>query len=487
MEQQNRLPNWLKKRAQLSPNRIAIVYEEKQYTFSELNELSLKFSRKLHTIGIRSNDKVGLLTNTSLDMVVAIHASMHLGIELVLFNTRLKAQELSWQFKDSRLNWIVTEAGFREVIPYGLKTVFFEELEPVEESDDFSEVDEFDLNKTATIMYTSGTSGYPKGVIQTYGNHWWSAVGSMLNLGLHENDRWLCTMPLFHISGLSILLRSVIYGMTVILHKQFNEEEVNHHIRKYDVTIMSVVTAMLNRMLEQLGEKKYPDSLRCILLGGGPAPLSILENCREKGIPVYQTYGMTETSSQIATLSPEYSITKLGSAGKALFPSQLKILKGEREANACEIGEIVVKGPNVTRGYENRLAETNKAIKDGWLNTGDIGYLDEAGFLYVVDRRSDLIISGGENVYPAEIEAVLMKHPSVFEAGVTGVADEKWGQVPIAFVVLKEFVQKDDLLEHCRSNLASYKMPKALYIVGGLPRNASNKLLRRDLPKLLEQ
>ncbi|MGN1385769.1 MAG: o-succinylbenzoate--CoA ligase [Bacillus sp. (in: firmicutes)] len=487
MEQQNTMPNWLKKRALLSPQRTALIYEEKHYSFSDLYELSIQFSRKLHTLGIRSNDKVGLLMNTRLEMVIAIHAAMQLGVELVLFNSRLTAQELLWQFGDSQLKWLITEGEFQEVADSKYSPIFIEHLELVEESELFIEADEFDLNKTATIMYTSGTSGYPKAVRQTYGNHWWSAVGSMLNLGLHENDRWLCTMPLFHISGLSILLRSVIYGMTVILHKQFNEKLVNEHIRRYEVTIMSVVTTMLNRMLAQLGDEDYPVSLRCLLLGGGPAPLSILESCKEKAIPVFQTYGMTETSSQIVTLSPEYSLEKLGSAGKALFPSQLKIILEGREAGVREIGEILVKGPNVTSGYVNRPEETSKAFLDGWLITGDIGYVDEDGFLYVVDRRSDLIISGGENVYPAEIEAVLMKHPSIFEAGVTGADDATWGQVPVAFVVLKYSADEDELISYCRRYLAGYKVPKEIYFVDELPRNSSNKLIRRHLMNLIEQ
>lgn len=487
MEQNNDMPNWLKKRAQLSPQRTAVIYEEKQYSFQELYKITMKFSRKLHTLGVRSNDKVGLLMNTKFEMVTAIHASMQLGVELVLFNSKLTHQELLWQFEDSKLDWLITEERFKDVVDRRFSPIFIEDLQSVEESNTFVETEEFHLHRTATIMYTSGTSGYPKAVRQTYGNHWWSAVGSMLNLGLHENDRWLCTMPLFHISGLSILIRSIIYGMTVILHKQFDERLVNNDILRYEVTIMSVVTTMLNRMLVQLGDDDYPASLRCLLLGGGPAPLSILESCKTKKIPVFQTYGMTETSSQIVTLSPEYSLEKLGSAGKALFPSQLKIMSDGHEAGAKEIGEILVKGPNVTVGYVNRPEETSKAFLDGWLKTGDIGYLDEDGFLYVMDRRSDLIISGGENIYPAEIEAALMKHPSVFEAGVAGAEDAKWGQVPVAFVVLNGLADQDELLNHCRQFLAGYKVPKEIHFVTALPRNASNKLMRRHLMQLIER
>jgi O-succinylbenzoic acid--CoA ligase len=192
---------------------------------------------------------------------------------------------------------------------------------------------------------------------------------------------------------------------------------------------------------------------------------------------------MTETSSQIVTLAPEYSLEKIGSAGKALFPSQLRIEVDGKQAAANEAGEIVVFGPNVTKGYWNRPDATEQAIQAGWLYTGDIGYLDEDGFLYVLDRRSDLIISGGENVYPAEIESVLSAHPAVFESGVTGVADDKWGQVPMAFVVTTEDVTEQQLLGYCRDHLASYKIPREIVFCQELPRNGANKLLRRKLKK----
>jgi O-succinylbenzoic acid--CoA ligase len=243
---------------------------------------------------------------------------------------------------------------------------------------------------------------------------------------------------------------------------------------------------MLARMLEDLGERRYPSSFRCMLLGGGPAPLPLLEACTDKGIPIYQTYGMTETASQIVTLPPEYMLTKLGSAGKPLFQAEVRIMNGQAPAAPGEPGEIQVRGPNVTRGYWNRPEATAEALRDGWLATGDIGFLDEEGFLYVLDRRSDLIISGGENVYPAEIEAVLLGHPAVAEAGVCGVADERWGQVPVAYVKLAEdaTVSEEELRAYCGTRLARYKLPARIRFVDALPRNAAGKLLRRELPKL---
>nr|WP_026089399.1 MULTISPECIES: o-succinylbenzoate--CoA ligase [Bacillus] len=486
------LPNWLKKRAELSPNRIAIKMSGKELTFKELFDCSVEYASKLFEHGIQYGSRVGILQSNQLDMVITIHALMHLEAEIVLYNTRLTTKELEWQFKDSKLDWLITGDNYTQMIKDVLEDkamlIPMAAIESMDKSDSFSIVEEFDLSKTVTIMYTSGTTGNPKGVIQTYGNHWWSAMGSMLNLGLHEKDIWLCVVPIFHISGLSILFRSVIYGITVILHEQFNEERVNRSIMEEEVTIISVVTATLNRMLVQLNNLTYPSSFRCMLLGGGPAPVSLLEECKEKNIPVFQTYGMTETSSQIVTLSPEYSLNKLGSAGKALFPAQIQIQIDDRKAAPNEVGEIMVKGPNITKGYLNREDATKSAIVNGWLKTGDMGYLDEDGFLFVVDRRSDLIISGGENIYPAEIESVLMKHPAVFEAGVTGIGDAKWGQVPVGFIVLSnKNVQVENLIEHCQSHLASYKVPKKMYIVDELPRNSSNKLLRRQLLQHLKE
>ncbi len=483
------LPNWLKKRAELTPDRIAVIYNKQKYTFAQLYERSLSLGGRLYEAGVREGDKVGLLQGNTLDMVLSIHACQQIGAEMVLLNIKLTPNELQWQLEDSGLKFLITEKRYIESIDDRICRFL-----PIEElstgTSDYRGFlkDEFNLGGTANIMYTSGTSGKPKGVIHSFGNHWWSAVGSMLNMGLSDKDRWLCSVPLFHISGLSILMRSVIYGITVVLHEKFDETEVNRSIREEEVTIISVVASMLTRMLKDLDEEGYPKTLRCVLLGGGPAPEVLLQQCKRKNIPVYQTYGMTETSSQIVTLQPEYSIRKLGSAGKPLFPSQICIHMDGRQADAGEIGEILVKGPNVTSGYAGRPEATASSFINGWFKTGDAGYLDEDGFLYIVDRRSDLIISGGENIYPAEVENALLSHPSIKEAGVTGRADSKWGEVPVAYIVTNDAsITLSDIQKHCGSLLAAYKHPKEIVLVDELPRNASNKLMRRKLKTLVHK
>ncbi|QOR65981.1 o-succinylbenzoate--CoA ligase [Cytobacillus suaedae] len=485
-------PNWLANRAFLTPDRVAIKTDKESITFGELHTRTLSFARQLSSLGVSNGEMVALLMRNSIEMVVAIHALKYIGTTTVLLNTRLTSHELLWQLEDSKPNLILTEEFFSERIESikdkmdGSILHTIEEIKQVSEKN-FELVSTYNLDLVDTIMYTSGTTGKPKGVFQTYGNHWWSAIGSALNIGLHEKDIWLSSVPLFHISGLSILMRSVIYGITVVLHETFNPEEVNHSILKNDVTIISVVSTMLSQMIDCLGENKYPTSLRCVLLGGGPAPKPLLEACRDKSIPVYQTYGMTETSSQVVTLSPEYSLQKLGSAGKPLFPVQVKVVEEGKEVLPNQSGEIVVKGPNVTKGYLNREDATADSIRNGWLYTGDIGYLDNDGFLYVLDRRSDLIVSGGENVYPAEIESVLLSHPYIKEAGVTGINDPIWGQVPCAFIRLENLsnLTVEEILTYCQERLAKYKVPKQVFFVNELPRNASNKLIRKRLLDLL--
>jgi o-succinylbenzoate---CoA ligase len=493
--QSETMPNFIKNRAFLTPERIAVYFQQQTVTFKELYQLSYQVAGQLQGAGVRKDQYIGVLLKNNLDTVVILFALQLLGVRAVLLNNRLSPSELVWQLNDAKAVSLILEDTFSETKKFisgqlpslGMLTkaeLFFG-------SSDVPEIqEETSLSDICTIMYTSGTTGNPKGVIQTYGNHWWSSVGSALNLGFTDRDCWLCNVPLFHISGFSILMRSVIYGMPIVLHDHFDAEKTINDIHEKKVTIMSVVGTTLSRIVESLKERRFPNQFRCMLLGGGPAPLPLLQACVKKGIPVFHTYGMTESSSQIVTLAPEYSLTKLGSAGKPLFPAQIKIVMEDGDTAPAGVpGEIVIKGPNVTQGYLFR-PETSKAdFCNGWFHTGDIGYLDEEGFLYVLDRRSDLIISGGENIYPAEIEAVLTAHQDVLEAGVTSKEDADWGQVPIAYIVKREGTSPsaEALEQFCKERLAKYKVPKSFYFIKELPRNASKKLLRRELREWVKE
>ncbi|MEC0520921.1 o-succinylbenzoate--CoA ligase [Bacillus inaquosorum] len=472
-------PNWLMQRAQLTPERIALIYGDQTVTFADLFVASKQMAAQLAAHSVRKGDTAAILLQNRTEMVYAVHACFLLGVKAVLLNTKLSTHERLFQLEDSGARFLLTDSSFdKQDYEHTVQTIDVDELAQVDAKEITIEA-YMQLDETATLMYTSGTTGKPKGVQQTFGNHYFSAVSSALNLGITEQDRWLIALPLFHISGLSALFKSVIYGMTVVLHQRFSVSDVLDSIARHQVTMISAVQTMLASLLEETS--RCPETIRCILLGGGPAPLPLLEECREKGFPVFQSYGMTETCSQIVTLSPEFSMEKLGSAGKPLFSCEIKI---ERDGQACkpfEHGEIMVKGPNVMKSYFNRESANEASFQNGWLKTGDLGYLDSDGFLYVLDRRSDLIISGGENIYPAEVESVLLSHPAVAEAGVSGAEDQKWGKVPHAYLVLHKPVSAEELTAYCKERLAKYKIPAKFFILDSLPRNASNKLLRNQL------
>jgi O-succinylbenzoic acid--CoA ligase len=313
-----------------------------------------------------------------------------------------------------------------------------------------------------TVLFTSGTTGSPKPVVLSRGNFEASAIASAWNLGVAPGDRWLCVLPLHHVGGLAILWRSAIYGTTAVLHERFDPDAVLAAFQSGDVTIASLVPTMLRRLRD--AGLSGAGGVRAILLGGGPVPRDLLEWSAEVGLPVLQTYGMTETASQIATLRAEEAVQHHGSAGRPLLGVELRIGDG---------GEILVRGPMVSR---RALAD------DGWLHTGDRGHLDEDGFLHVEGRLDDVIVTGGENVAPAEVEEVLLAHPGVADAAVAGRPDRDWGQAVTAWVVLATHVPDRELAAHCRALLAGFKVPKAFVRVDELPRNAAGKVVRRRLP-----
>jgi O-succinylbenzoic acid--CoA ligase len=479
--------DWLRLRAERTPLAVALEVGDACVTWAELDARADGAACALTDRGVSDGDRVALLLPNCADFVVLAHAVPRAGAILVPLNTRLSPDELAWQLADAEPKVLVC-TGATAVLAAtaagdsGAVTVDAGELRATGAARYHN--DGGDLDRAHSIIYTSGTTGRPKGAVLTFGNHLWSAIGSALNLGMHADDRLLACLPLFHVGGLAVLLRSAIYGNTAVVHDGFDATRVNGAIDD-GVTIVSVVANMLSRMLDARGATPYPPTLRAILLGGGPAPRPLLEACADRAVPVVQTYGLTETASQVATLAPGDALRKLGSAGKALFVTQIRIDTGaaDDDADAGVAGEIHVRGATVSPGYWRRPDETAKAIRDGWFHTGDVGYLDEEGDLYVLDRRDDLIVSGGENVYPAEIEAVLLSHPDVAEAGVYGIDDERWSSAPAAKVVLQAGarVTPVELIALCRERLAKYKVPASIEFVESLPRTAAGKLQRRRL------
>jgi O-succinylbenzoic acid--CoA ligase len=438
------LDNWLSQRAQTCPDRCALIADGISITYAELEREATATARRLAARGARRRSTVAVMLPAGLQYVVLVHALMKLGAVLYPVNTRLTEAELDAEL--ARAEPLLTVNGTPDL---GMTEA------------DLPLLGEHDLDALHCRILTSGSSGGPRAVELTYGNHLWSAVGSAFNLGVEPTDRWLCCLPLFHVGGLSIVMRSVIYGTAAVVHDGFDIDRIASSLEGDGVTVISLVATQLARLLEA-DVDLLP--LRAVLVGGGPVPAEVLEEAIGRGATVVQTYGLTETASQVTTLSPADAERKVGSSGRPLLTTHLRI----------QDGEILVQGPTVAPGV---------ADEDGWLHTGDLGRIDEDGFLYVSGRIGEMIVTGGENVLPSEVEDVLMRHPDVAEAAVVGRADPEWQEAVTAVVVLRgdARVGAEELRSHCASELAGYKVPKRYEFVDELPRTGSGKLMRRAL------
>jgi O-succinylbenzoic acid--CoA ligase len=434
------LDPWLPRAAALRPDHPALIDAHGvSISYAELHAQARDAAAVLQAKGIEPGDRIALALPAGAPFLAVLHATLMLGAAVVPIDLRLSAEERAQRMQHSKLT--VTEPLRRAGEP------------------DPTTLDRLDPAAPATIVHTSGTTAEPKPVALTIGNWSWNALGSALALGLDPDDRWLCTLPLSHVGGLAILIRSAIYGTTVVLHERFDTEAALTAIERDAVTLVSLVPTTLERLLD-IG-LKAPNPLRVALIGGGPLAPVLAAQAQEAGIPVAQTYGMTEACSQVATSLPGEPET----AGRPLV--------GQRVEIAAD-GEILVAGPNVA---------PNTVAADGWLHTGDRGALDAQGRLTITGRKADTIVSGGENVAPAEVEAALLEHPAVADAGVHGRPDPQWGEAVVATVVLHDgsHAEAEELRAHVASQLARYKVPKEIAFAAKLPRTASGKLLRREL------
>jgi O-succinylbenzoic acid--CoA ligase len=439
-----KLDDWLAQRSQSCPDRTALVADGAEMTYAELEAEATWVARRLAAHGVRRGSTAALTMHPRREQVVLAHALMKVGGRLLPLSPRLTAAE--------RTEIVAAEEPIVNLDDAG---------ELTEAEADLPLLGEHDMDEVCARVLTSGSTGTPTPVGLTYGNFLWNAVGSAFNIGVEPEDRWLCCLPLSHIAGLGIVMRSVIYGTTAVVHDGFDVDRAGAALESDDITVVSVVATMLTRLLDADADLSGP---RAILVGGGPVPEEPLEEAIAKGATVVQTYGLTETCSQVTTLAPADAQRKLGSAGRPLLTTHLRI----------EDGEILVQGPTVAPGC---------ADADGWLHTGDIGRIDEEGFLYVKDRIDDMIVSGGENIVPAEVEEVLLRHPEVADAAVVGREDPEWQQAVTAVVVLESgsAVTPDELRHHCAQSLAGYKVPKRVELAAALPRTPSGKLMRRAL------
>ncbi|MEJ7824874.1 MAG: AMP-binding protein [Solirubrobacteraceae bacterium] len=423
--------SWLRRAARTRPDAVALRCADATLTYAELEEAADTAARRLSALGVRCGDRVALALPARAAFAQALHGCMRLGAVAVALDLRLTAAERA-----------ARSAGCVAVI----------DAPPHGDGDPHAPLlAEHDLDAPAIVVHTSGTTAEPRAIELTYGNWLWSALGSAVALGLDPEERWLCTLPLSHVGGLSILLRSTITATTAVLHDGFDARAAAAEIATGGVTLVSVVPTTLARLLD--AGLAHPPALRAALVGGGPIAPALLERARAAGVTVVTTYGLTEACSQVTT-----------GAG-ALFCTRVRIAHG---------GEILVAGPTVAPGA---------AAPDGWLHTGDLGALDADGELRVTGRAADTIVTGGENVAPTEVEAVLASHPAVAEAAVHGVPDAQWGERIVATIVLAAGASATaaDLERYCRVRIARYKVPKVFRFSLELPRTGSGKLLRRDL------
>lgn len=438
-----KLDNWLEQRARSYPDRVALVCDGRSLTFAELEEEALSAARRLAAFGVRRGATVAMNMGPGPGKVILVHALMKLGAVLLPVSPALPAEERARALKANGVSVDLDEP---------------DRLTRTEA--DLPLLGELDLDDLHCRILTSGSAGEPSAVALTYGNHLFSAMGSAFNIGVDPGDRWLCALPMSHISGMSIAMRSVIYGTGMVLLDRFSPEAVAREIAG-GVTLISLVSTMLLRLLDAGVDLS---GTRAILVGGGPVPQGAMERARSLGAPVLQTYGMTETCSQVTTLSAADAERKPGSAGRPLLTSHLRIREGE----------ILVQGPTVSAGSLDG---------DGWLHTGDIGRIDDEGFLFVEGRLDDMIISGGENIHPGEIEDALLRHPAVAEAAVIARPDPEWQQAVTGVVVLRPGHAPDEreLMDFCAGRVSSWKVPKRIEIVDSLPRTASGKVHRAAL------
>ncbi|MBW1844359.1 MAG: o-succinylbenzoate--CoA ligase [Deltaproteobacteria bacterium] len=490
----------LSERARTSGDRPALFVAGQMIDYRELARRVDETERGLGALGVASGDVVAVLLENGLAFAEILHAIAQRGAILLPLNARLTPRELAFQLEESGASILIHGAGpladlaaeSAALIDASQTLDRFEvnsEKAPAlaavaaARSEAPTEHPRIDPARTLALIYTSGTTGSPKGALLSHRNLFWNAIGSAMNLGVTPEDRWLVCMPLFHVGGLSILLRAALYGSAAILHERFDPERVNRALDDEEVTLVSWVPTMLERVLAARGGRRAPPSLRCVLLGGGPAPSGLIESARSQGFPIAATYGLTEAASQVATQVPTLAEPEGASGLRPIFGTQLDTIDDDGKSVRGRPGEILVRGPTVMEGYWNRREESERALRGGWLHTGDIGVLDAVGALEVLERRCDLIISGGENIYPSEIERVLLEHPAVIEAAVGGRADADYGRRPIAWLVATpgQALDSAEIRRFCVDRLAGYKIPVEFTVVDSLPRTATGKLRREQI------
>jgi fatty-acyl-CoA synthase len=493
---------WLTKRAVLCPEKEAVVAGQRRLTYRQLNGRVNRLARALAEQGLAFGDRIGMLSHNCPEFVEVIMAAAKLGLILVPLNWRLTASELAFQVTDSETRALIFDpeisglaAGVRQAADVPTAVVLgrsdtdgtpgYENLLENFRDEEPMPASQPDGSTPHIIMYTAGTTGKPKGAVLSQAASFWNVLNLEV-LDFTSHDRNLLVLPMFHIGGIGLFTLPMLYhGATVVIMRTFEPVECLRLLTSERITLFFGVPAVFLFLLQhpEFTAEAFKN-VRLVMSGGAPLPVSLVQRYHENGIRLQQGFGMSEAAPSIATLDRELALKKAGSIGRAVFHLELRIVDDDmNDLVPGEVGELVMRGPNIMQGYWNRPEATEEAFRGGWFHSGDLARMDADGDLYIVERKKDMFISGGENVYPAEVENTIFELEAVAEAAVIGIKDEQWGEVGHAVVVLKPgaTLSAEEVIQHLRKRLAKYKIPKQVSFIEALPRNAAGKVLKTEL------
>ncbi|MCX7857114.1 MAG: long-chain-fatty-acid--CoA ligase [Deltaproteobacteria bacterium] len=507
----------LARNARKFPKKEALVFEKKRATFSEVNERVNRLATTLLEMGVKKGDRIGVLLHNCHQFVEIYFASAKIGAIFCPYNNHFRQKELTYIINYSEPKVLFIDSEFSGLV-YEIK----KDLGSVEhyvclsspEQDEMMDYEELILrgkneepdvqvndDDICSMIFTAGTTGRPKGALRSHRHVIMNAISGVIELKVDYDEKVLVAFPLYHVAGEDNIVRHFFMPNTIFLRREgkFNAKDILSYIEREKITRCQLVPTMIHTLIQDPDIDKYDlSSLRLILYAGAPMPVELLR----KALTIFkcgfaQLYGQTESGPLTTILKPEdhvlenkKSSTKLASSGKPVISCELRIVdENDNDVPVGSIGEIVVRGECIMKGYWRMEEETKKKLKNGWLHTGDLGKMDEDGYVYIVERKDDLIISGGVNIYPREIEEVLYTHPKVSEASVVGVPDEHWGEIVKAIIVLKEGMEatEDEIVEFCAKHLASYKKPKSVEFWRELPKSPQGKILKREIKEMLSK
>jgi fatty-acyl-CoA synthase len=497
------IAQWMSKQALYSPDKTAICFKEEKISYREFNQTINRLTHYFERVGIAKGDRVAVLMYNHPCFLETYFACAKSGTIFVPLNFRLTVEELEYQVGNCTPKLIIFSEELRTTMDklgekMDLSHIRLSEMKDRE--DDSSGYDnlksavaqcpddelyvEIDSEDPHMIMYSSGTMGYPKGIVMPHRKAFWNTMNSLHALDISRQDVTLCVLPFFHSGGLNVLTIPTLYqGGTVVIHSKFDEISTLEAIQDYQCTSITAVPTVFERLIPEIRKGKYDlSSLRFAISGGAPLHVEVIETYKGFDIRLIQVYGTTETSI-FCCMRSEDAFSKMGFSGQPMMHVDLLVVdENHKPLGLGKIGEAAVKGPQVMTGLWNDPEATREVLSGDVFYTGDLVVMEEGNYVKVVGRKKDMIISGGENIYPAEVERVISLHPSVEEVAVIGCKDDKWGEIGVAVVALRKnhVLTLEDLMQFCRGKLAGYKIPKGLNIVKELPRTATGKV-RKDL------